>query len=463
MSYAVHIAFAAWSILTVASFLALPARKAVLASLVVGVLLLPIAGYPVTGLRSKLMIMSVVVGMSAITLAPGRLLRIRPSLFDVPILVWCAWPMTASVANGLGAYEGFSAVLENFLSYGVPYLLGRAYFADLLALRDLAVAVFLGGVAYVPLCLWEIRFSPQLHRLVYGFHQHSFVQTIRFGGYRPVVFMDHGLMVAMWMTAASLAGLSLWLTGSLRAVFGVPIRWVVAALVLTAVLCKSAGALALLACGTLVVVLARRFKTALPLVVLLLASPTYLALRIAGRVAEEQVVGLARDASGAERSQSLQFRFWNEQLLLARALEKPVTGWGRWGRFLVVDAETGRSATIPDGLWIVALGEYGLVGLGAIAATLLLPVYLFLRRYRVERWSTPQLGPAAALALILALYMIDNIANAMINPLYFLAAGALTGVKYTPDPRRHARTAPVSTARFAQQHPAAVRASVDGS
>ena len=58
----------------------------------------------------------------------------------------------------------------------------------------------LGGLIYVPLCLFEVRMSPQLHNMVYGFAQHSFGQTVRGGGWRPMVFMQHGLAVGLFMS-----------------------------------------------------------------------------------------------------------------------------------------------------------------------------------------------------------------------------------------------------------------------
>src|SRR5262249_17761958 len=135
-----------------------------------------------------------------------RLISFRPGWADLPMGIWCVCPLFSSITNDLGAYDGFSSVYYQTVTWGVPYLLGRIYLTDLLGMFELAVAVFLGGLIYVPLCVIEIRFSPQLHTWVYGFHQHSFEQTLRFGGFRPVVFMEHGLMVGMWMSMATMAG-----------------------------------------------------------------------------------------------------------------------------------------------------------------------------------------------------------------------------------------------------------------
>ena len=68
----------------------------------------------------------------------------------------------------------------------------------------------------MPLCLYEIRMSPQLHYLVYGFYPSFFGMSVRFGGYRPTVFLQHGLAVGMWMTSASLVGVWLWYSRASR-------------------------------------------------------------------------------------------------------------------------------------------------------------------------------------------------------------------------------------------------------
>ena len=78
------------------------------------------------------------------------------------MVVWCLCPFVAAIANDLGAYEGLSAMLDQVIAWGLPYLIGRAYFPDLDGLRDLAM-----GIAdrrrwsTSPLCLIEIRLSPQ--------------------------------------------------------------------------------------------------------------------------------------------------------------------------------------------------------------------------------------------------------------------------------------------------------------
>ena len=58
--------------------------------------------------------------------------------------------------------------------------------------------IVLAGLLYSALIVFEIRMSPQLHKWVYGFFPHTWGQQVRYGGFRPVVFLGHGLWVSMF-------------------------------------------------------------------------------------------------------------------------------------------------------------------------------------------------------------------------------------------------------------------------
>lgn len=200
-----------WPLMTLPLFVLLPARRAVIASLIAGWLFLPVFRFGDPGLQHYGKIAATVLAplLGAIIFDPFQLLAFRPRLWDLPALIWCLCPIATSISNDLGFYDGLSNALDNTLLWGVPYFLGRLYFSDLAALRELALGIVIGGLIYVPLCLIEIRMSPQLHRWVYGYYQHSFLQTIKAGGYRPMVFMQHGLAVAVWMLSGAMAAHSI--------------------------------------------------------------------------------------------------------------------------------------------------------------------------------------------------------------------------------------------------------------
>ncbi len=112
------------------------------------------------------------------------------------MVIWCLCAFASSISNGLGIYDGIAASLVRIVTYGVPYLIGRIYLNNLNGMRQLAIGIFLGGLIYVPFCLLEVAISPQIHRMVYGYHGiREFGQAIRYGGFRPNVFMQHGLSV----------------------------------------------------------------------------------------------------------------------------------------------------------------------------------------------------------------------------------------------------------------------------
>jgi hypothetical protein len=102
-------------------------------------------------------------------------------------------------------------------------------------------------------------------------------------------------------------------------------------------------------------------------------------------------------------------------------------GWGGFGRNRVFD-EYGKDFSITDSLWIIAFGINGAFGVATLTASILLPVISFCIRYPAKLWSRPVVAPAATLAVCITLYMFDSVLNAMVNPIFMLAAGGLATV-----------------------------------
>lgn len=243
-----------------------------------------------------------------------------------------------------------------------------------------------------------------------------------------MVFMQHGLMVGMWMCMATLVGLWLWWSGAQRRLWGVPMPWLVVPLGMTAVLCKSFGALVLLVGGVGVLVALKWFRMGIVVLALAMVPPAYMAVRAPGLYDGRHLVEFA-DAVAPERTGSLQYRLDAEEMLAEHAMRQPVFGWGGWGRnrpARMGDEETADMAT--DGFWVITLGQRGLVGLTAVYAVLLLPGFVLWRRWRSEDWVRPTATGAGALAVVLTLYAVDSLFNAMVNPVYTVVAGGLLGV-----------------------------------
>ncbi len=445
MNVTVPIALFGWIPVVLLLFSVMPARRAVLTAFLAGTLFLPVAGYHLPGLPeySKSTAMSYSVLLGVVLLDPRRLLAWRPGPIDLFMGISCLVPMASSLSNELGPYDGMSAVVHQTLIWGVPYFIGRMYFQDLASHRELAVGVVAGGLVYLPLCLYEIRMSPQLHTTVYGFFQHSFDQTFRFGGWRPTVFMQHPLMVAAWMMSASVVAVWLWVSGSVRRVFGVPLGWALGPLLVTAVLCKSLGSLVLLAIGLGSMAVVRWLRMPIVLVVVATLPLVYIAARLEGSWSGASLVSLVESVS-KERAESFNFRVVNEQRLLKRAMERPVFGWGGWGRSRIYDEEEGKDVSVTDGLWIIALGTTGLVGLTALYGWLLVPPAVAVLRLRRAALPWAVSGPALALATIALLFAWDTIPNAVVNPVFLLCSGGVASLGQTLARWRRPQTAPIA-------------------
>jgi hypothetical protein len=224
-----------------------PAQRAVIVSFVAGYLFLPQPGFAgtlalVSGLPpyEKMSALSYIVLLGTVLFASNRISSFQPGWIDLPMLIWCLCPTVSQISNGLSP---ISPTTLQIITWGVPYFLGRIYFNDLAGLRQLAIGIFAGGMVYIPLCLLEMRIAPTLHLRIYGYHARpDFGQTMRYGGYRPTVLLEHGLWVGMWMMAATLIGLVLWRTGVIKKFWNYPMNWLVPVLFVTFILVKSTGA-----------------------------------------------------------------------------------------------------------------------------------------------------------------------------------------------------------------------------
>ena len=235
MTPLVPITMFGWIPVVLGIFIKFKPRTAVIIAFLSAWMFLPIVEYPLPGLPDYTKMSATCIGVfiAAFIYDQKRILSFRPSIVDIPMIFWCICPLFSSLSNGLGLYDGLATLLRYVFTWGFPYLVGRLYFSDLEGLREFALGILIGGLIYVPFCLFENVMSPQLHNIVYGYHQRSFAQTMRYGGYRPMVFMEHGLMVGMWMASASLISFWLWATKTVKKVYNIKIFWLMMALLFT--------------------------------------------------------------------------------------------------------------------------------------------------------------------------------------------------------------------------------------
>ncbi|MBL8562943.1 MAG: hypothetical protein JNN06_11755 [Gemmobacter sp.] len=324
------------------------------------------------------------------------------------------------VIQGMRIYDSLAAVINQGIEI-LPFFLARRYLATEEAMRNLLLALVTAGLIYsVPMVI-ETQLSPQMNVWIYGYFQHDFWQTVRAGGYRPIVFMPHGLWVAFFAFMAALAAATVFKVGpALRR----PKQGAVTLYLLAMVAaCKSMGAILYSAVLIPVMLMApRRWQVLLASAVAVLVM-TYPILRGAHLIPMQEITEFAGKFS-ADRAASFQFRVDNEELLLAHAERKILFGWGGYGRNMVYDEFTGRS-NIADGMWIITMGIYGWTGYIAQFGLLVLPLLLLGR----EVWSqrSPVSPWVASVSLIFAANLLDLLPNGTLIPFTWLMAGALLG------------------------------------
>jgi hypothetical protein len=323
-----------------------------------------------------------------------------------------------TILPGLRINDAIGSALKAMVMI-VPLLLGRKFLADDDGHKALLTILAAAALGYSMLALYEIRMSPQINRMVYGFFPHSFAQHIRTGGFRPVVFLNHGLLLGIFFSCAAIAVAVLIRMSSGAARFGYVLAFVY--LVGVLYLAKTLGAM-LIAMLMLPVALLMPVRLQLITAALIAGTAmTYPMLRGADLVPVDRILAVA-ESIDERRASSLAFRFYHEDALLEKAAERPVFGWGTWGRWRIHD-EDGRDITVSDGEWVITMAEWGWVGYIAKFGLLGLPLILFtLRQKRYE------IGLATSgLCLVIAANIIDLIPNSAPSPIIWLAAGALLG------------------------------------
>jgi len=334
---------------------------------------------------------------------------------------------------GLHLTDGLFAAAYNFSMTALPFYMGLSLFRTPSDLTTLLAGFSVGALLYIPFELWEMRMSPNLHYKFFGYYQDAFADTRRWGGYRPMVFMKHGLALARFQLIATLAP---FVFGNrVRTLLGVPsklARWVLATML---VLCKSTGAFFYMVM-TLPLLLWPKPKRSLRVAMVIGAIVfLYPVLRLTNWFPTKDILDATNAVVGADRTQSVEFRFQNEDKLLAHAAEHPVFGWGQFGRNFTFD-RYGKPA-VTDGYWIIEFGETGVVGFVAAFGLLLVPIFLCAKRLpSIQLLEDRKL--IAGSGLILAIVASDLLPNGLWGLYPYFLAGALTGVTRTLalEPRR---------------------------
>jgi hypothetical protein len=473
-----YLVLLSWPLVALALFRSMPVYKALVWTIVGGHLLMPSGTYIKFPMLPALDKASVAAGSALvfcmifsprISPAPEASARIGRHTILILLGIVIVTPILTVLQNteplvygptflpGLRLYDGFGLISQVIVAM-VPFWLGLRYLNTHDGHKTLLQALAISAVCYSFPALVEIRLSPQLHTWVYGFFPHDFIQHIRAGGFRPLVFLNHGLMLGIFLCMAIISAVVLYCEARReeKPAFG----WLMVALWLFVVLFFSKNLGALMICAAISFVafaLGRRLQITLAVVVAAVVM-FYPLLRGAGWIPVETVHNIALSID-VERAASLKFRLDNEDTLLTHANRKPFSGWGSWGRHAIFSPEDGRMTSTTDGIWLVLIGIYGWFGYIGRFGLLTLPILLFaLRR---SRFGPSLITPGVI--LLLSANLIDFLPNAGLVNYVWLMAGAIAGyVVWRPEKSTAApagRPASAQTALPIEGLPAETRAS----
>jgi O-antigen ligase len=264
---------------------------------------------------------------------------------------------------------------------------------------------------------------------------------MRDGAYRPMVFMHHGLAVALFM--ATCAVLAFGLARARERIWGIPMLPVAILISVVLAMSHSLGSLVfVLALAPVVSVLSPRMQVRVAVLLGLLVM-FYPMLRAYDWFPTKTLINIARSIS-ADRAGSIDFRFFNEDIALKRALERPIFGWGGFDRIFVYDTH-GEEISTLDGAWLITYCQSGVLGFIARFGLLTWPLWRTLRRIR-KVGNRPDQLLLSTLAVTTAMVAVDLLPNGMFTYFPHLLAGVLLGASRQMS-RRDSAPAPLRQSR----------------
>lgn len=426
-SVTVYVSCAIFAAVCYYVFLKQKASHAVVLTTIWGWMFLSNANFNFPGVPnfSKAILVVFVPTVFSIYFYLGRFLKYNISKYDLVIIAWIFCAPLSGLINGYGLYDAASSLVNRFLLHGIPYLLGRIFIVDSKDRKFLMEQFFLAAVVYVPLCWFEIRFSPQLHKIVYGFHPHQFAQTVRSVGWRPVVFMKHGLQVALFLLTAAIVALNYIRYGiylyrdnkflsSLFAFF----------IVVTVYATQSYFAFIKLSFYLFLYAIPHLLDSRSFYFVFTTFHFTYVFSRVNLIYLGDSLVQFIESIRvDPIRVKSVQFRFAQENSAIAEvSAQNPIFGLHTWSEPATTQ-EISRGNFIFDSAWSLVYRVNGLVGLFFYLATFILPVihWCFSSLKNIKTEDRAFLSASVAVFTVLCLH---NVMNTFDSPLYYIMLGS---------------------------------------
>ncbi len=317
-----------------------------------------------------------------------------------------------------------NASIYDFFKFLMPVAVGQMMVQS----REDAI-VFLKSFAFAALCyvppmLFEGAMSPQLHRWTYGYHALDFAHNIRGGGFKPTVYMQSGLGVAMFVFVGVMSAIALI---RVRKAVSPSISAKMAGLAIFVAMALSRNVAVMfytIAAAPLALMTRARTMGRVGMV-LAVIFVTFPITRAKDWFPAEAIIEYTASKS-VQRADSLAMRFDNEMMLLEHTLNKPWFGWGSYGRNRRYDPESGQDISVTDGEWAIHYSVRGAFGVTAWFWLLALPVLWGWRLIPRVREQDDQ-NILGVMTLAAAINAADLLPNSSFTQFPFVWAGALTG------------------------------------
>ena len=417
------------------AFILLPVRHAILLSFLGGWLLLPVGQYVdidvevafpwwISGLAlpsdiwwNKAWIVPTLTLIFAVIADRKALKSVKFSYLDVVVLAWCLWPLSGLVFSNASSPSAVISSLYLFAVWGSSWCLARIWFSEHQDHILLLKAITLSGLLCLPFAIIEGVFGLQLYSVM--FHHHPFATDgfDRYIGYRPIGLFEHGNQYGIWVSVAAFSACCLAVLQHNRPPIYLPIAIVTCVIAFAS---QSLGAIALIFLGGLLLLIVRSkmvwylFIAGLGLIVVALL------LHVSGIVPVEAVArrtdlgqSIISFFRGIGRG-SFTWRISQEIKTMALLDGHWIFGTHIWDWW--------RSAGIrPWGLWLLVIGQYGLIGFALLYGLLMTMVLSVFSQMR----GVAKLEPRLILAVIILIALADSMLNAFFYFPAIIAAGAL--------------------------------------
>ena len=351
----------------------------------------------------------------------GRWAHLQFDVIDIPVLLFCLWPVPQALLVGTSDPSGPASAAYLAGAWGLPWLIGKLYLRDIDDAQRFAAVFALLSLALVPLAMAEGLTGWRLHAEIFGAHPFAHDGIERYAGFRPQALFEHGNQYGIWCAGATLA--AMWRFRDGRDSQGQRKLWLAATALLFAMtlVSQSVGAILILVlAGALLAVpgafaFARLLFPSLAAVMLLIGAFHISGVVPLRTIAEKTAAGhVARDMFRAVGRQSLPWRV-AQDLRALPLIQKTVTiGSARWDWF-----RPARSR--PWGFPLLLLGQFGIAGLAFLTAALAASFFRFLARAVKGR------SPERLYTVLLLLFAADALLNSFLLYPAILTAGAAAG------------------------------------